>query len=158
MGANSQKILRVTVPGRAQAWKRPYSDKEKKRRTYSEVRKFKRRVKEHVQAEMMRQRIRTLRGAAALRVDFFLDGPNPRTEIVIWESKSEAPTVPDLDNLTKAVWDALTEAKVWGDDCQVELALLAKHQQRKRRKRPKHQTRPGRPVNLVDRVPNKKDR
>jgi Holliday junction resolvase RusA-like endonuclease len=52
-------------------------------------------------------------------LQFFL--PRPRT------AKRHYPSVkPDLDKTTRAVWDALTTAGVWADDCQVTRANMSK--------------------------------
>lgn len=51
-------------------------------------------------------------GPVGVRLDFVLQGPKRRTRV--------HPTVrPDIDKLTRAALDALTMARVYGDDSQV---------------------------------------
>ncbi len=60
-----------------------------------------------------------LRGPVKLTVDFFLPRPQrlcrkADPDETVWHI-----CTPDLDNLEKAVMDAITYSKLWKDDCQV---------------------------------------
>lgn len=59
------------------------------------------------------EKIGPMEGALRVHLDFMFPAPTRRAEGT-WRVKK-----PDLDNLTKAVMDALTDAGAWQDDAQV---------------------------------------
>jgi Holliday junction resolvase RusA-like endonuclease len=72
--------------------------------------------KAEILARFLRVRSGTITGPVELGVLFYF--PKPRR---LQKIKGAIPhTVkPDTDNLLKAVMDAMTQAKIWKDDCQV---------------------------------------
>jgi Holliday junction resolvase RusA-like endonuclease len=58
-------------------------------------------------------KVGAMEGALSVELDFMFPAPTRRAEGT-WRVKK-----PDLDNLTKAVMDALTDAGAWQDDAQV---------------------------------------
>jgi len=63
-------------------------------------------------------------GPVFLRVSFFL--PAPKVMKINQDGKIPHDKKPDLDNLLKAVKDAMTEAGVWRDDSQVYAGDISK--------------------------------
>jgi Holliday junction resolvase RusA-like endonuclease len=73
--------------------------------------------KAEVKAAFLQCRRDTITAAVRLRVNFFMSRPKSMKAGTI----ENVPHVkkPDLDNLLKAVMDAMTEARVWKDDALV---------------------------------------
>jgi Holliday junction resolvase RusA-like endonuclease len=74
-----------------------------------------------------------LTGAIGIKVDFILERPKGhygtgKNAALIRSSAPKWPaTMPDIDKLLRAVFDALTDAQVWRDDGQVVWCQTAKH-------------------------------
>lgn len=74
-----------------------------------------------------------LRGAIGIKVDFVLDRPKShygtgRNADKVKESAPKYPaSMPDIDKLLRAIFDALTDAQVWEDDGQVVWCQTGKH-------------------------------
>jgi Holliday junction resolvase RusA-like endonuclease len=63
-----------------------------------------------------------IEGPVTLEIDFFLSRPAS-----VKPAKRPLPiTKPDLDNLTKAVMDVITDVGIWRDDCQVCKHVISK--------------------------------
>jgi Holliday junction resolvase RusA-like endonuclease len=77
--------------------------------------------KEAVQAAFMRKRKPQITGPVYLRIRFFFHKEGVSGELIPHTVK------PDKDNLEKAVMDALTDIKIWRDDCQVYGGNAAKY-------------------------------
>lgn len=67
----------------------------------------------------------TFDGPVSLAITFYM--PKPKRH----KAGSQHMTKPDLDNLVKAVMDALTKAGWWKDDCQVVSLVASKHYEMK---------------------------
>jgi len=62
-----------------------------------------------------------LAGPVSVRIGFWLPRPRSLPKSVLWPAKR-----PDLDKLTRAVLDGLTDGGAWGDDGQVVSLLASK--------------------------------
>ena len=74
---------------------------------------------------------KTLQGSLKVCLHFFFSRPKSHYRSNGHQLKPSAPPYyfgkkPDVDNLSKAVLDALTALHVWGDDCQVVILEVAK--------------------------------
>jgi len=84
------------------------------------------------------QKIKTIQGPIILNLMFFMPRPKShfRTGRHAAVLKDSSPLrhiqTPDIDNLAKAVMDALSKAQVWGDDSQVTVLNSAKYWATKR--------------------------
>lgn len=75
--------------------------------------------KEEIEWEVKRLRIPMMEGHVCIDVIFYMTRPQRmKKETRLRTCKKK----PDIDNLLKAVYDAMTEAGVWGDDAQIVYA------------------------------------
>ena len=77
--------------------------------------------KETIQAYFLQQRKKPILGAVSITAYFYFYSPSQK------ENRKPHTAKPDIDNLTKALLDALKVIRVYKDDCQVYQKSVSKY-------------------------------